>query len=474
MYAHANVARASNFWRLDVVAELDLLEAAVGADRQRSHGILRGLYWADEGPTGPHPMLQVKVPPLGESIVQATISRWLKREGDAVQAGDTLVELETDKVTVEVPALKAGVLVKRAKQEGDIVGVDEVIGEIDETAVPAVAAAANSESAEAAAVPPREEQPEREAVPEREAAPVAEVRAAPSAQREAAAQGVDLATVSGTGRGGVVSKSDVIDAVAARGTTEAPRAAPSAPASPRPAAPALSGNGARETREAMTTRRKRIAEHLLEAQHATAHLTTFNEIDMSAVEALRGRVKEKIEKEYGVRLSFMPFFVKACCQALKQFPVVNAQIDGESIVYRHYVHMGIAVASDAGLVVPNVKDADRKGMLQIAQEIVDIAKRARDGKLTMDDLTGGTFTITNGGVFGSLISTPIINYPQVGILGLHKIQERPVVVNGEIVVRPMMYVALSYDHRIIDGQQAVLFLVRVKELLEDPALLAVD
>jgi 2-oxoglutarate dehydrogenase E2 component (dihydrolipoamide succinyltransferase) len=422
---------------------------------------------------GPHPMLQIKVPPLGESIVQATISRWLKREGDAVQAGDTLVELETDKVTVEVPALKAGVLVKRTKQEGEIVGVDEVIGEIDETAVPA-SVAATSPSAEASAPPAREEQPHREALPEREAVPVAEVRAAPSAQREAAAQGVDLATVSGTGRGGVVSKVDVIDAVAARGATETPKAAPSPPATPRPAAPAASGNGARETREAMTTRRKRIAEHLLEAQHATAHLTTFNEIDMSAVEALRGRIKERIEKEHGVRLSFMPFFVKACCQALKQFPVVNAQIDGDSIIYKHYVHMGIAVASDAGLVVPNVKDADRKGMIQIGREIAEIAKRARDGKLTMDDLTGGTFTISNGGVFGSLVSTPIINYPQVAILGLHKIQERPIVVNGEIVARPMMYVALSYDHRIIDGQQAVLFLVRVKELVEDPALLAVD
>jgi len=417
-------------------------------------------------------MLQIKVPPLGESIVQATISRWLKREGDAVQAGDTLVELETDKVTVEVPALKAGVLVKRGKQEGEIVGVDEVIGEIDETAVPAATAASATQSAEASQSAPAE-QPQREAVPERQAAPVSEVRAAPSAQREAAAQGVDLGAVSGTGRGGVVSKADVIDAVAARSSaTEAPKAA--ATQRPAAAAPAAAGNGARETREAMTTRRKRIAEHLLEAQHATAHLTTFNEIDMSAVETLRGRIKERIEKEHGVRLSFMPFFVKACCQALKQFPVVNAQIDDDSIIYKHYVHMGIAVASDAGLVVPNVKDADRKGMIQIGREIAEIAKRARDGKLTMDDLTGGTFTITNGGVFGSLVSTPIINYPQVAILGLHKIQERAVVVNGEIVARPMMYVALSYDHRIIDGQQAVLFLVRVKELVEDPALLAVD
>lgn len=224
----------------------------------------------------------------------------------------------------------------------------------------------------------------------------------------------------------------------------------------------------------MTTRRKRIAEHLLESQHATAHLTTFNEIDLSAVETLRGRIKERIEKEQGVKLSLMPFFTKAACMALKQFPVVNARIDGDHIVYHHYVNMGIAVASDAGLVVPNVKDADQLGMLDIARAIAAVAKKARDGKLTMTDLTGGTFTITNGGVFGSLVSTPIINFPQVGILGLHKTQDRAVVVNGQIVIRPMMYVALSYDHRIIDGQQAVLFLVKIKELMEDPALLAVD
>jgi 2-oxoglutarate dehydrogenase E2 component (dihydrolipoamide succinyltransferase) len=224
----------------------------------------------------------------------------------------------------------------------------------------------------------------------------------------------------------------------------------------------------------MSTRRRRIAEHLLEAQHATAHLTTFNEIDMSAVESLRSRIRDRIEKETGVRLSFIPFFVRATCLALKQYPVVNSRVDGDSIVYHHYVNMGIAVASDAGLVVPNVKDADRKGLVQIGREIAEIARTARDGKLTMDDLTGGTFTITNGGVFGSLLSTPIINYPQVAILGLHKISERPMVANGEIVVRPMMYVALSYDHRIIDGQQAVLFLVRVKELMEDPALMVVD
>lgn len=248
--------------------------------------------------------------------------------------------------------------------------------------------------------------------------------------------------------------------------TPAAAKAPPVPAPPRPA-------GARETREKMSTRRRRIAEHLLEAQHATAHLTTFNEIDLTAVEALRARIKDRVEKEHGVRLSMMPFFVKAACLALKQYPVVNARVDGDHIQYHHYVNMGIAVASDAGLVVPNLKDADAMSLLDIARAIVTVARKARDGKLTMDDLTGGTFTITNGGVFGSLVSTPIINYPQVGILGLHKVQERPVVVDGQIVIRPMMYVALSYDHRIIDGQQAVLFLVKVKELMEDPALMVV-
>ena len=419
-------------------------------------------------------MISIKVPPLGESIVEATVARWLKKEGEAVAAGDTLVELETDKVTVEVPALKGGVLARQVKHDGDVVAVDDVLGEIDESGAgaspaPAKAAAAAGPSATpatATAAPP--------------APAPTDVKASPAAQRVAAERGVDLGTISGTGRGGVISKPDVIEQAGqsrgdgaagapARPAAEAPRPAP---APPKPA-PAPAPAGTRETREKMSTRRKRIAEHLLEAQHATAHLTTFNEIDMSAVSALRERIKERVEKERGVKLSFMPFFVKAACQALEAYPVVNAQIDGDSIVYKHYVNMGIAVASDAGLVVPNIKDADRKGMIEVSSDIVAIAKRARDGKLTMDDLTGGTFTITNGGVFGSLVSTPIINYPQVAILGLHKIQDRPIAVNGKVEIRPMMYVALSYDHRIIDGQQAVLFLVRIKELMEDPATMLI-
>ncbi|HEU4632015.1 MAG TPA: 2-oxoglutarate dehydrogenase complex dihydrolipoyllysine-residue succinyltransferase [Gemmatimonadaceae bacterium] len=441
-------------------------------------------------------MIAIKVPPLGESIVEATISRWLKQEGQAVAAGETLVELETDKITVEVPALKAGVLTKQAKHEGDVVTVDEVLGELDETATagagagaaaPAAAAAVGAAGAGATGAPPQQHAATATAgashpttaastaAPHAAATTETDVKASPAARRLAAEQGVELASINGTGRGGVVSKPDVIEQT--RGGAQ-PAAAPAAPTpapapAPRPA-PVAAGDGTRETREKMSTRRRRIAENLLQAQHATAHLTTFNEIDMTAVSTLRKRLKEHVEKEHGVRLSFMPFFIKAACQALKAFPMVNAQLDGDSIVYKHYVNMGIAVASDQGLVVPNIKDADRKGMLELSRDMDEVAKRARAGKLTMDDLTGGTFTITNGGVFGSLVSTPIINYPQVAILGLHKIQDRPVAIDGRVEVRPMMYVALSYDHRIIDGQQAVLFLVRVKELMEDPGFMLVE
>ncbi len=410
-------------------------------------------------------MIAIKVPPLGESITEATVSRWLKKEGDAIAAGETLVELETDKITVEVPALKAGRLASRAKGEGDVVAVNDTLGEIDEAGAGAPATAPSTTAAAPAAP----------AAAPSAAAQDSAVRSAPAARRLADEAGVNLATVAGTGRGGVVSKPDVIAAITPAAPATAPAAAPAAKAA-APAAPvaARPADGTRETREKMTTRRKRIAENLLLAQHATAHLTTFNEIDMTAIMALRERIKEKTEKEHGVKLSFMPFFAKAATLALKAFPSVNAQIDGDSIVYKHYVNLGIAVASEAGLVVPNVKDADRLGILGISRDIAAVAKRARDSKLTMDDLTGGTFTITNGGVFGSLISTPIINYPQVAILGLHKTQDRPIALNGQVVIRPMMYIALSYDHRIIDGQQAVLFLVKVKELMEDPASMLID
>lgn len=396
-------------------------------------------------------MSSIKVPPLGESIVEATISRWLKREGDAVAAGDTLVELETDKITVEVPALEAGVLTKRHKGEGDVVNVGDALGEI--TAGSGAAAATPAAPAPTPAPTPAFAAP----VPPAPAVSAAGVKVSPAAARLATEAGINPGDVTGTGRGGVVSKPDVVAAIAVP-----------AKAAPAPAAAAVP-SGTRETREKMTTRRKRIAENLLLSQHQTAHLTTFNEIDMTAITALRERLKDRVEKEQGVKLSYMPFFVKAACLALEAYPAVNAQIDGDTIVYKHYVNMGIAVASDAGLVVPNVKDADAKSIVQIGKDIAAVAKRARDGKLSMDDLTGGSFTITNGGVFGSLLSTPIINYPQVGILGLHKTQDRPVAIDGKVEIRPMMYVALSYDHRMIDGQQAVLFLVRFKELMEDPA-----
>ena len=410
-------------------------------------------------------MVSIKVPPLGESITEATVSRWLKREGEAVAAGETLVELETDKITVEVPALKAGRLAQRTRAEGDVVGVGDQLGEVDEAATgagsaPAAAAPAAAIAARAVGVP---------------TAAAAEVRSAPSARKLADEAGMDLAAVSGTGRGGVVSRADVVAAMSGSAT-------PASPAAPMPragaAVPATAPTQfalnrpdvplARETREKMTTRRKRIAENLLAARQNTAHLTTFNEIDMAAVSSLRDRMKDRVEKTHGVKLTFMAFFAKATIVALEQFRTVNSRVDGDTVVYHNYVNLGIAVSSDAGLVVPNLKDAQQMGVLQLAKEIAETALRARDGKLTIDDLTGGTFTITNGGVFGSLLSTPIINYPQVGILGLHKIQERPVAANGQVVIRPMMYVALSYDHRVIDGQNAVLFLIRVKELMEDP------
>jgi 2-oxoglutarate dehydrogenase E2 component (dihydrolipoamide succinyltransferase) len=437
-------------------------------------------------------MISIKVPPLGESIVEATVSRWLKNEGDAVAAGETLVELETDKITVEVPALRAGVLSKRSHGEGDVVKVDDVLGELDETRAGAVASGSRegaSAASGASAAEPRSAAAgsgaraasDAASAPPAASPPRTDLKSSPAARRVAAEKGVDIGGVAGTGRGGVVSKPDVIGAITG-GAGAAPTPASSAPRTQAPpptkAIPTFSGSGAsaaeRETREKMSTRRKRIAENLLQSQQSTAHLTTFNEVDMSALNQLRDRFKEKVEKQYGVKLTFMPFFVKACCVALRDFPTINAQVDGDSIIYKHYVNMGIAVASDQGLVVPNIKDADRKGTLEISRDISEIAKRARDAKLTMDDLTGGTFTITNGGVFGSLVSTPIINYPQVGILGLHKTQDRPVAINGQVVIRPMVYIALSYDHRIVEGQQAVQFLVRVKELIEDPAAMLIE
>ncbi|HSU93182.1 MAG TPA: 2-oxoglutarate dehydrogenase complex dihydrolipoyllysine-residue succinyltransferase [Gemmatimonadaceae bacterium] len=415
-------------------------------------------------------MISIKVPPLGESIVEATISRWLKKEGDVVAQNESLVELETDKITVEVPAFKAGVLTKQEKKEGDVVQVGEEIGQIDESASVAASATATAPSPVSAPAPAKAPQPAPAAAPS--AAPVATAppttppKTSPAVRRIASDEGIDPAKVAGSGPGGRVTKGDMLAAT--------PAPTPAAPRAPAPRTPAPASQNGRETRERMTTRRRRIAEHLLESQHATAHLTTFNEVDMSAVSAVRDRLRERIEKEHGVKLTYMPFFAKAASLALKAYPAVNAQIEGDTVVYKHYVNLGIAVAADNGLVVPVVKDADQMSMIEFSRALSAVAKRARDGALAMDDLTGGSFTITNGGVFGSLVSTPILNYPQVAILGLHKIQDRPVAIAGKVEIRPMMYLALSYDHRLVDGQQAVLFLVRIKELIEDPASMLVE
>jgi 2-oxoglutarate dehydrogenase E2 component (dihydrolipoamide succinyltransferase) len=425
-------------------------------------------------------MISIKVPPLGESIVEATISRWLKKEGDSVAQNESLVELETDKITVEVPAFKAGVLSKQNKKEGDTVQVGEEIGEIDESATSgaatAPAASAPVASAPVATVPAAAPVA---AAPAPVAAPAAP-KTSPAVRRIATDEGIDPATVAATGPGGRVTKGDMLAAASApaapapRPAAPAPAAPAPAPRAPSPAPSSPASQNGRETRERMTTRRRRIAEHLLESQHATAHLTTFNEVDMFAVSAVRDRLRDRIEKEHGVKLTYMPFFAKAAALALKAYPSVNAQIDGDSVIYKHYVNLGVAVAADNGLVVPVVKDADKMSMIDFSRALSAVAKRARDGALSMDDLTGGSFTITNGGVFGSLVSTPILNYPQVAILGLHKIQDRPVAIDKKVEIRPMMYLALSYDHRLVDGQQAVLFLVRIKELIEDPAAMLVE
>jgi 2-oxoglutarate dehydrogenase E2 component (dihydrolipoamide succinyltransferase) len=400
--------------------------------------------------------IEIRVPTLGESVTEATIARWLKRPGDTVAQDEPLVELETDKVNLEVPSPASGVLEAILVEAGKDVAVGTVVGRIAEGAVapapaPAVSAAAPGEPARALAP---------------------EVRAGPAARKEAAEAGIALAAVTPTGPKGTVTREDVRAAAAAaavHGAGAEPAMAPAPAAPPSPAPPAVApGRAAREERVRMTRLRKRIAERLKEAQNTAAMLTTFNEVDMSAVIALRERYQDAFVKKHGVKLGFMSFFVKASIEALKAFPAVNAEIDGEEIVYKHYYDIGVAVSTDQGLVVPVVRDADLLSFADIEKRIADLGKRAREGKLAIEELQGGTFTITNGGIFGSLLSTPILNPPQVGILGMHKIQERPMVVAGRIEPRPMMYLALSYDHRIIDGREAVSFLVRVKECIEAP------
>lgn len=420
--------------------------------------------------------VEIRVPAFGDSVVEATIARWLKTPGDNVQAGEPVVELETDKVNVEVPAEASGVLGQITKQEGDTVGVGEILGILSDNGAGAVAPAAistgstNATPAEAAAEPAASANGREAAV-------------TPVAERMAKDNNIDLTTVKGSGPGGKIVKEDVanqIERVQTQPQTavtkqqekvEAPRPVPASPAT---AAPRPASSGRPEERIRMTRRRSVIAQNLKEAQNTAAMLTTFNEVDMSAVMEVRKRRKEDFEKRFGVGLGFMSFFTKATIGALKQFPYVNGEIQGDEIVLKKYYDIGIAVGVEDGLVVPVVRDADKLSFAGIEKQIKELALKAKDGKLSIGELTGGTFTITNGGVYGSLMSTPILNYPQVGILGLHAIKERPVVLGGEIVIRPMMYIALSYDHRIIDGSSAVRFLVKVKELIEDPESLLLE
>ncbi len=399
---------------------------------------------------------EIRVPTLGESVSEATIAKWFKKPGDAVKADEPLVELETDKVTLEVNAPAAGVLSEIVAKDGETVSPGALLGQIAAGGAGAAAAAPAAKAAEA---------PKPAAAPAPAAKPASAMPPAPSAAKVAADNNVDVSSVAGSGKRGQVLKGDVLAALAT------PAAAPAPVVMRAPSAP---DDQSREERVRMTKLRQTIARRLKEAQNTAAMLTTFNEVDMTEVMALRARYKDVFEKKHGAKLGFMGFFVKACTQALKEIPAVNAEIDGTDLVYKNYYHVGIAVGTDKGLVVPVVRDADQLSISGIEKTIADFGKRARDGQLKIDEMQGGTFTITNGGIYGSLMSTPILNAPQSGILGMHKIQERPMVVGGKIEVRPMMYLALSYDHRIVDGKEAVTFLVRVKEALEDPARLVLD
>jgi 2-oxoglutarate dehydrogenase E2 component (dihydrolipoamide succinyltransferase) len=420
-------------------------------------------------------MTDIRVPTLGESVTEATIGKWFKQPGDAVAVDEPLVELETDKVTIEVPAPAAGVLSEIAAKDGDTVAVGALLGAITPgsgaaaapAAAPTVAPAAASAAAAPSAPPPV-------AAPAAAPPKVAAVDGplAPSVRRIAAESGVEPAAVAGTGKDGRVTKGDMLAAIERAAMSPVPVPQPAASVQVR--APSPADDAAREERVRMTRLRQTIARRLKDAQNTAAMLTTFNEVDMATVMALRSHYRDLFEKKYGVKLGFMGFFVKACVQALKDVPAVNAEIDGSDIVYKNYYHVGIAVGTEKGLVVPVVRDCDRKSLAEIEKEIAGFGRRARDGQLKIEEMQGGTFTITNGGIYGSLMSTPILNAPQSGILGMHKIQDRPVAIAGKVEIRPMMYLALSYDHRIVDGREAVTFLVRVKELLEDPSRLVLD
>src|SRR6267143_747054 len=417
-------------------------------------------------------MTEIRVPTLGESVTEATIGRWFKKAGDAVAVDEPLVELETDKVTIEVPAPSAGTLGDIIAKDGETVAVGALLGQINDGAGAAAKPAAAS--AKAAASPPVVAAAASAAASASttQRVPPADAPLAPSVRKISAESGIDAATVPGPGKDGRVTKGDMLAAIEKAASAPTPVTQPAAAVQVR--APSPADDASREERVKMTRLRATIARRLKDAQNTAAMLTTFNEVDMSAVMAMRAHYKELFEKKHGVKLGFMGFFVKACVQALKEIPAVNGEIDGSDIIYKNYYHIGVAVGTEKGLVVPVVRDCDQKSLAQIEKEIADLGRRARDGTLKIEEMQGGTFTISNGGVYGSLMSTPILNAPQSGILGMHKIQERPVVVGGQIEVRPMMYLALSYDHRIVDGREAVTFLVRVKECLEDPARLVLE
>ena len=405
--------------------------------------------------------MDVEIPAMGESVSEVILIEWLKEDGEYVERDEAVCVLETDKANVDLPAPAAGVL-KHGAELDSTLGVGAIIARIEEGDKPAAEATeAPQSAAEESGSEPATEEAEEKAL-------------SPAARRLAEEQGVDVASVEGTGKNGLITKEDVRAAIDVQ---ETPKAQP-LPPTPQPVAPSAAppavSDGDGQRREPMSRLRQRIAQHLVSAQHSAAMLTTFNEIDLSAVMELRARYKERFTEVHGISLGFMSFFSRAAVLALREFPAVNAQIDGTDVVYNDYVHLGIAVSTERGLVVPVLRRAEQMSMAGIESEIKRLALGARDNKLAMDELSGGTFTITNGGVFGSLLSTPIINAPQSGILGMHAIQQRPVAVDGQVVIRPMMYVALSYDHRIIDGQQSVKFLVRLKELVEDPARLMLE
>jgi 2-oxoglutarate dehydrogenase E2 component (dihydrolipoamide succinyltransferase) len=423
--------------------------------------------------------IKIVVPELGESVIEATVSRWLKKEGDSVNVGDVLVELETDKVNLEVGAKSSGVLAKIEVPEGGDVKVGEVLGTIDESGKQPEAAQKEKQAPAAEKVEEKNPEPQRTngREPGRETAP----QLTPVASRLAREKNVDINQISGTGAQGRVTKTDVEQFLQGgekpkdnqQASAESEAAAVSVP-SPAEKSSGVTTSARSEERSRMSRRRRTIAQRLLEAKQGTAMLTTFNEIDMSAVMDLRKRRNEEFQKRHGIKLGFMSFFVKAAISALKAFPPLNAEIQGDEIVLKHYYDIGMAIGSEEGLVVPVLRDADNLSFAEIEKTIKDFAEKTQQGRLAIEDLRGGSFTITNGGVFGSLLSTPILNTPQVGILGLHKIQERPVALNGQVVIRPMMYAALSYDHRIVDGREAVQFLVHLKELIEEPGFMLVE